>query len=247
MGRSPSSSSSVSWWRLIRWSKAYPGWKSQRTVRPVDASPAAVDAVEEEVKEEEAVVKTAEPRRVSCYQERVAAALTEHGGGGERGRKAKCRATRLSANEAQKPAETPKHATCRRSASFAPWKPAPPAYPDPRKPVRSVSFPAPGGKRKLHPGAAAGAGNSGDLDPVVGMSVLIVALVVLLLWGRLCAVFCTAAWFYFVPRLRKETRPPESRAGSGSSSPDKDSVEYKKKVVMEGLLERSHRSAAAIL
>ncbi|XP_068640735.1 uncharacterized protein [Aristolochia californica] len=222
--------SSLSWRRLIRRSKTYPAWKSQKTV-PVDA--AAVDV--KEVNEEG---KTAVVRLFSVEKERKrdteGGTAAEHGGG-ERARKPKYGPPKLP-HEPQKPANgltTSKHATCRRSASFNPHKPASPA--------RSVSFPA-SVRRKHQPGSFSW--NSGDLDPVVGMSILIVALAVLLLWGRVCAVFCTSAWFYFVPRLRKEIK---SDMNSDLDTLDMDSVEYKKKVVMEGLLERSHRNSAAIL
>ncbi|XP_068645390.1 uncharacterized protein At5g23160-like [Aristolochia californica] len=81
------------------------------------------------------------------------------------------------------------------------------------------------------------------LDPVVGMSILIIALAVLL-WGRVCAVFCTSAWVYFISRLRKEARSG-SRPDLGGQ--DMVSVESNKKVVMEGLVERSRRNPAEIL
>ncbi|XP_015868706.3 uncharacterized protein At5g23160 [Ziziphus jujuba] len=86
-------------------------------------------------------------------------------------------------------------------------------------------------------------------DSVVGMSVIMVTLVILFLWGRLCAILCTSAWFYFVPRFRSvmandnrvfvETTPTTKK---NPETVDFNSGEYKKKVVLEGFLERTRRS-----
>ncbi|XVF01782.1 hypothetical protein REPUB_Repub04eG0118900 [Reevesia pubescens] len=80
-------------------------------------------------------------------------------------------------------------------------------------------------------------------DPLMGMSIIMVTLIIMLLWGRLCAIFCTSAWFYFCPRFRTSINNNESMDKSTANSNDLDlnSEEYKKKVVLEGLLERNHR------
>ncbi|KAH8503033.1 hypothetical protein H0E87_014379 [Populus deltoides] len=75
--------------------------------------------------------------------------------------------------------------------------------------------------------------------PFVGMSVIIMTLVLMLVWGKLCAILCASAWFYFVPRLRSEDSVSH---GLISAESFYDSEEYKKKVVMDGFLERSRRS-----
>ncbi|XP_020085303.1 uncharacterized protein LOC109708111 isoform X2 [Ananas comosus] len=91
-------------------------------------------------------------------------------------------------------------------------------------------------------------GFCGELDASAGLPVLAVVLAVMLLCGRLCAVFCMAAWFYVLPRFRL----PESATGSSSSTmtsetnskaaiADVDSEEYKKMVVLKGFLERDPR------
>ncbi|KAA8528922.1 hypothetical protein F0562_033590 [Nyssa sinensis] len=117
---------------------------------------------------------------------------------------------------------------------------------------QSASFPPPQRKKQ---GANVG-GNShvshressdtlaGKFDPVVGMSIIMVTLIIMLLWGRLCAILFTSAWFYFIPRF-KTNATVESNAtvkdecNSGDS--DVNSGEHKKKVVLEGFLERNHR------
>ena len=104
--------------------------------------------------------------------------------------------------------------------------------PDPKKPAARESEPARMGRR---------------FEPLVGMSVVMVTLVIMLLWGRLCAILCTSAWLYFVPRLSSAVVDPTIDglgAGSGSRGLDLGSEECKKKVVFEGFLERNnHRSS----
>ncbi|GAV60993.1 hypothetical protein CFOL_v3_04521 [Cephalotus follicularis] len=82
------------------------------------------------------------------------------------------------------------------------------------------------------------------LDAVVGISIIVVTLITMLLWGQLCAIFCTCAWLYYIPRYRKVTEIVDDRdrdkLDSGSGHLDLDSVEHKKKVVLEGFLKRSH-------
>ncbi|KAJ6419599.1 hypothetical protein OIU84_029667 [Salix udensis] len=77
--------------------------------------------------------------------------------------------------------------------------------------------------------------------PLIGMSIIIMTLVIMVVWGKLCAILCTSAWLYFVPRLRSE-----DTVGNGLISTESfyDSEEYKKRVVLDGFLERSHRSVS---
>ncbi|KAJ8759915.1 hypothetical protein K2173_010061 [Erythroxylum novogranatense] len=72
-------------------------------------------------------------------------------------------------------------------------------------------------------------------DPMVGVSIITVTLLLMLLCGRVCAVLCTCAWFYFVPRLRTVVDPLDCDRKIGSIEPDLDSEEHKKRVVLEGL------------
>lgn len=78
-------------------------------------------------------------------------------------------------------------------------------------------------------------------DPLVGLSVIMVILIIMVFWGRLCAILCTSAWFYFVPRLRNATKLDKNIQNSLDQY--YDSEEYKKKVVLEGFLERNHRNS----
>ena len=81
-------------------------------------------------------------------------------------------------------------------------------------------------------------------DPVIGISVIVLTLVIMLVWGRLCAILCTSAWCYFLPRLRDAAAlAKRKRSGSDGSSclPDLNSESYKRKVVMDGFLGRQNR------
>ncbi|CAN1255063.1 Uncharacterized protein At5g23160 [Linum perenne] len=131
---------------------------------------------------------------------------------------------------------------------------------------RSTTFPAPDylnpEQVQLQPGKkmAAAAGRSrrekerGKLDSVVGLSIIAVTLVIMVIWGRICAIVCTSAWLYFIPRLRTTLSEVKVKAkrgknvggsgGGGAGEFDLDSVEYKRRVVLEGLLERKRRLLA---
>ncbi|XP_061337804.1 uncharacterized protein At5g23160 [Gastrolobium bilobum] len=80
-------------------------------------------------------------------------------------------------------------------------------------------------------------------DTLVGMSVVVVTLVIMIFWGRFCAILCTSAWLYFIPRFRKSATVNDDDDPNTKSinDVDLDSKLHKKKVIMEGLLERNHR------
>ncbi|KHM99062.1 Hypothetical protein glysoja_024362 [Glycine soja] len=78
--------------------------------------------------------------------------------------------------------------------------------------------------------------------PVVGVSVVVVTLVIMLFWGRLCAILCISVWLYCTRRFRKNDEDLQRRKSKRVDLDlDLDSEEYKKKVIMEGLLGRNHR------
>ncbi|XP_045788348.1 uncharacterized protein At5g23160 [Trifolium pratense] len=85
-------------------------------------------------------------------------------------------------------------------------------------------------------------------DPIIGMSVLVVTLVIMIFWGRFCAILCTSAWLYFIPRFRNsvvvvdvDDHDDIDAKMKSKNVVDLDSEEYKKKVIMEGLLGRNNR------
>ncbi|KAL1213347.1 hypothetical protein V5N11_025890 [Cardamine amara subsp. amara] len=93
----------------------------------------------------------------------------------------------------------------------------------------------------------------GSFDPIIGISIITLTLIIMLIWGRLCAILCTSTWCYFLPRLQeaattvakaKRKRTSGGKAeDDGSSSPgdlDLNSEAYKKKVVLQGFLVRQH-------
>lgn len=75
----------------------------------------------------------------------------------------------------------------------------------------------------------------------MALCMLLISLLVLILWGKFVAILCTSIWFYLMPPIGRR-RPCNNyeEGGSESEFDEFDSVQYKKKIVMEGLLERSH-------
>lgn len=72
---------------------------------------------------------------------------------------------------------------------------------------------------------------------------LLLTLLVLVLWGKVCAIVCTSTWLLFVPRWSIVKRP-KSSLESGDDSSDVDSAEYKKKIILQGLLQRKRSRGA---
>ncbi|KAL1196738.1 hypothetical protein V5N11_024559 [Cardamine amara subsp. amara] len=100
------------------------------------------------------------------------------------------------------------------------------------------------GKPYLKPTGARKGSRVKKLDPVIGISIIILTLTIMLVWGRLCAILCTSAWCYFLPRLREVAAlAKRKRSGSDGSAylPDLNSESYKRKVVLDGFLGRQNR------
>ncbi|XAR56602.1 hypothetical protein NMG60_11037150 [Bertholletia excelsa] len=69
----------------------------------------------------------------------------------------------------------------------------------------------------------------------VGLCLLLVCLLILAFCGRICAIFFTSTLLYLVPRrIVEKVDSPEY----GVNSPEIDLEEQKKRVVLEGLLQR---------
>lgn len=89
------------------------------------------------------------------------------------------------------------------------------------------------------------------IDQLVGITIIMVTLtlIVMIFCGKICAILCTCGWFYFYPIIivvSREKNEPNQEIIIGSKSAgeeeiDFNSPEYKKKVILEGFLERSHR------
>ncbi|CAK7337987.1 unnamed protein product [Dovyalis caffra] len=114
--------------------------------------------------------------------------------------------------------------------------------------TRSTSFPSPAHEKSV-PNTPARSRvmvkkphkeNEKKFDPLVGMSIIVVTLMIMLLWGKLCAILCTSAWFYFVPRLRSEDDTVKNDLRTRELNYDSEG--YKKKVILEGFLGRNRRS-----
>ncbi|PON66954.1 hypothetical protein TorRG33x02_266400 [Trema orientale] len=70
-----------------------------------------------------------------------------------------------------------------------------------------------------------------------GLYLLLISLTITVFWGRFWAVVLTLIWLYLVPAWYAGNRLPEN----ATLWPEKESKDYKKKVIIEGLLERNHR------
>lgn len=84
---------------------------------------------------------------------------------------------------------------------------------------------------------------------MIGISIIMLTLIIMLMWGRLCAIICTSTWFYFLPRIKEAASAAKrKRSGAGKAEGglfpvdlDLNSEAYKKKVVLDGFLVRQHR------
>ncbi|XP_052205409.1 uncharacterized protein At5g23160-like [Diospyros lotus] len=108
----------------------------------------------------------------------------------------------------------------------------------------SLSFSPPKRKKKAPEPPRESERLAGKLSPAVGMSMITVTLIIILLWGKLCAIICSSAFFYFIPRLR--TNPSSDTPNKNKSNRINEDLIYeenkkKVKVVFEGFLERDHR------
>ncbi|PSS16223.1 hypothetical protein CEY00_Acc13720 [Actinidia chinensis var. chinensis] len=77
----------------------------------------------------------------------------------------------------------------------------------------------------------------GGYSSNVGLCLLIVSLLVLIVWGKVCAILCTSTWFFLVPRGIRKVGSPVNVVDLPEI--DSESEGYKKRVIMEGLLQRN--------
>lgn len=98
---------------------------------------------------------------------------------------------------------------------------------------------------KLEPNKTVGSGSkrekSSRVDPVIGISIIVLTLMIMLMWGRLCAVLCTCTWCYFLPRLKRKRKRIGGGKAEGKDDLDLNSAAYKKKIVLDGFLVRRQR------
>ncbi|XP_026662321.2 uncharacterized protein LOC113463036 [Phoenix dactylifera] len=88
---------------------------------------------------------------------------------------------------------------------------------------------------------------TGSLEPAAGLWIMVVTLAVMVFFGRVSAVICLCFCFYIAPLLSVVEDDGSSREGVGSREVDMDSGEYKKRVILEGLLERNGRKPSGFL
>ncbi|XP_002525789.3 uncharacterized protein LOC8282933 [Ricinus communis] len=71
-----------------------------------------------------------------------------------------------------------------------------------------------------------------------GLFLLLVTLTVLVLWGKVYAILCTSTWLFFVPNWSNVSGKKLLKNGRVHSQ-SMDLEEYKKKIIMEGFLDRN--------
>ncbi|KAJ6301451.1 hypothetical protein OIU77_015702 [Salix suchowensis] len=79
-------------------------------------------------------------------------------------------------------------------------------------------------------------GNGKGFTSTIGLCLVLISLMVLVLWGKVCAILCTSTWLFLVPRCSKARNNSSQNIFYDEGI---DSKEYKKKIIMEGLLERN--------
>lgn len=86
---------------------------------------------------------------------------------------------------------------------------------------------------------------TGKFGPIVGMSVLVVIMAMMLLLGKISAIFYTAAWLYFLHYYRmmggKIIKEIEGkRSNTINITKSFNSKDFKKRALLEGLVEKKH-------
>ncbi|KAL4312774.1 hypothetical protein GQ457_01G005120 [Hibiscus cannabinus] len=83
---------------------------------------------------------------------------------------------------------------------------------------------------------------SGHVSNIAFYCFLLTSLLVLVIWGKVCAILCTSTVLVFANRWIKSVKQGSSNniTVDDRSLPEIDSRLYRKKIIMEGLLERNH-------
>ncbi|XP_064976930.1 uncharacterized protein LOC135619148 [Musa acuminata AAA Group] len=86
------------------------------------------------------------------------------------------------------------------------------------------------------------------LEPFVGVGVMVVILAVLVFSGRAAAVVCLCCSLFILHLSRvMSTRPAAAHDEIATREVDMDSDEYKKRVILEGLLQRDGRRSSSTI
>ncbi|KAA3482695.1 CDK5 and ABL1 enzyme substrate 2-like [Gossypium australe] len=73
---------------------------------------------------------------------------------------------------------------------------------------------------------------------------LVISLAVTIFWGKICAILLTSIWLYFLPHHQQPAGVIENLESITKSSEKKSKDYYRKKVIMEGLLQRKQSRGA---
>ncbi|KAK1274367.1 hypothetical protein QJS04_geneDACA019177 [Acorus gramineus] len=217
------------WFSWARFRRRNSGTKTVPVDAPAPAPTRTIDVVEAEAEAEEikTIIETPKKNRRQPSKGTIKDSETQT-----------TRLPSISTKYITSRTDSPRIASRSGSPSHSPPSSSPP-HPFRARPVQPIGVSRFSGKRET--------GREGKYGPAVGMSVVAVMLVVIILFGRTCAVVCTCALLFCLPRMRQaEPPPPPADGGDGgvkwvSGEMDVESEEYKKKVVLEGFLERSRR------
>lgn len=83
------------------------------------------------------------------------------------------------------------------------------------------------------------------LNTNIGLSLIALSLFVLIVWGKVCAILCTSTWLLLMSARFKERGVVKisSKRDDQLRGENVDRGEYKKRVIMEGLLDRNRSSS----
>lgn len=73
---------------------------------------------------------------------------------------------------------------------------------------------------------------------------LLISLLFLVTWGKCLAILYTSLWFYMVRPARRRLCDYKEYGPQSALINEFDSVQYKRKIIMEGLVERSHSNVS---
>ncbi|XP_022855284.1 uncharacterized protein At5g23160-like [Olea europaea var. sylvestris] len=84
--------------------------------------------------------------------------------------------------------------------------------------------------------------NDAKFGSLVAISILVAILGIMLIWGKLCAILCTAICFYIITSFRTQQENEfDMKRDSSKEFDESNFKEYNKKVVFQGFLERSNQ------
>lgn len=82
-------------------------------------------------------------------------------------------------------------------------------------------------------------------DSLIGVSIMVAMLLIMSIWGRVCAILCMSAGLYCIPLIQRDRDATVSHTNT-SLDTDLNTKLHKKKVMLHGLLQRDNKLAIGI-